>query len=847
MQQQVSPGRLAVAFVGLLVLAAVGSAQTSTPCTFTAVRACVHLHDDSQLLPTTLTLSGRLPVLFVHGHNTDSANDADFNYQKNWQDTTRVSFKPTLGLNPALDIEDYYIRFEDQSHSISEDATDISDAIDLILHRHDPNYAYPHVSGQTSHVKVVIVAYSKGTLSARLYLKSLVTNIVGMPPPRPGFNPVSEFIAISPPNHGIVSLGTTCAAQELMNGRTAFGCNVFGVLAQPCGSFPAGGLDFITNLNTPDEAPGSRAPTNSSGAPTPPTQGTLFVTIFADASNPDLVGGASPPNPNPCMNRPMAANQSSNAVNIQLPIAGADAAEVHGNTPHTPLVICKALYAAVHHRSPVAEDCSLPANATDPPVVPPAARAAAMLSLDFSGSMSALTEPGGPTRALALKDAVELFVQLWTAVSVPSDCIGVNYFSTNVTRVPATGVELRPLSTGGPAIIADLPNQSPGGLTAMGGGLQRAIEALDGVAADTPIRRVILFTDGMQNVNPMVQTVGNQLVIDNQTGRPNSNVPTPSPTPRILDASLGIAVDTIGIGASPAFVGLLQDISADTGGRSWPTNDPAFDLRRFFVESLINALKGFSPQLVAYRRGAVAANKSTEAFAIEDGVRKLVLKLSWKRGAALDFSVAKDGVDVTSAGHFIEGAFYKIFVIDLPAKGARPITARGNWQLRIKGKAPTGYEAAAIVDGGRMRYDAVFEVKRPRVGNPLDLVVRVTAGGRPIDRSARVTVTLMRPATAVNDILAKIPRKELTAFEPGMTLAEQRLLVLAQDPKRWAALKPRQQKLELRPNDKGEFRTRFRPRVAGIYTAFVSIEGEADKIGKFSRAVTAITVVRSAK
>jgi hypothetical protein len=228
-------------------------------------------------------------------------------------------------------------------------------------------------------------------------------------------------------------------------------------------------------------------------------------------------------------------------------------------------------------------------------------------------------------------------------------------------------------------------------------------------------------------------------------------------------------------------------------------------------------------------------------------VRRVVLKLSWKRGDALDFSVAKDGVDVTSAGHFINGAFYKIFVIDLPAKGPHPITARGTWQLRVKGKATTGYEAAAIVDGGRMRYDAMFDARRPRVGNNLDLVVRVTTGGRPIARSARVSVTLMRPATAVDDILAKIPRKELTAFEPGMTLAEQRLLVLAQDPKRWTALKPRQQTLVLRANDKGEFRTRFRPSVPGIYTAFVSIEGEADKIGKFSRAVTAIAVVRSAK
>jgi hypothetical protein len=875
MLRQSSLWRVTAASVCLMLLAAAVSgkpAQTPNPTVFIRVLDPVtNALTEAPLDANSPMPRGKLPVLFVHGHNPD-ANDDPPNYRKNWQDplNSLPSFMTTLDLpdNAGLGIEDYYIRFSDQNRSITDDAAEIGAAIELILHRHDSNYPAQH---PTTNVRVVIIAYSKGTLSSRLYLKNLEAE-------GRSFRPVSEFIAISPPNHGINVAGpgilTSTAVQEMVNGHGLTSCSST--------IFPAATRNFIANLNghpitdtqyvatsptdpTPlapannaGEAPDSRSPTER------PIDGILYVTLFAD-QNRDMVGGdtiLAPPNSD-CEGRRLAKNLSSDALN--LPIAGITddgwqtissffgtlnddqkrAIAVHQNTVHTPEVICQTLYAAVHHRSPEGQTCTPGANSV--PIIPPPARAAAMLSLDFSGSMSALTEPGGLTRAEALRAAVELFVQLWTAVSVPSDRIGVNYFSTNVTRVPATGDELSPLSTGGLAIIGDLNNHSPGGMTAMGGGLQRAIETLKGVAADTPIRRVILFTDGMQNVNPMVQTAGNHLVIDNQTGRPNSNVPTASPTPIILDSSLGISVDTIGIGASEDFVGLLQDISSATNRRSWPTNDPAFDLRRFFVEELINTLKGFSPQLVAYRRSAVASNGSTEAFAIEDGVRKLVLKLSWKRGDALDFSVAKDGVDVTSAGHFIKGGFYKIFVIDLPAKGTRRITARGNWQLRIKGKATTAYEAAAIVDGGRMRYDAIFDTRQPRVGNQLDLVVRVTADGRPIDRNASVTVSLKSPTTAINDILAKIPRKELTAFEPGMTLAEQRLLVVAKDPQRWAALKPRERKLVLSPNDKGEFRTRFRPRVPGIYTALVAIEGEGGKIGKFSRTVTAITVVRSAK
>ena len=138
----------------------------------------------------------------------------------------------------------------------------------------------------------------------------------------------------------------------------------------------------------------------------------------------------------------------------------------------------------------------------------------------------------------------------------------------------------------------------------------------------------------------------------------------------------------------------------------------------------------------------------------------------------------------------------------------------------------------------------MFDAKRPRVGDPFDLVVRSTAGGKPIGGNAKVTATLMSPTTAARDIIATKPPKELPAFEPGMTLAERQLLALPQDPKEWIKLRPRRQTVVLKRNRKGEFRTRFRPQVPGIYTAFVTIEGDAAKIGHFSRTLTATAVVR---
>ncbi len=125
-----------------------------------------------------------LPVLFVHGHNFKSANDSDFNYMKNWVNILDdlPSFNDALVLNSHLGIEPYYIRFVDQSRSIEDDATAIGLAVKKILARHG--------ASKTKPIKVVIVAYSKGTISSRLYLKGHADQ-------------VSEFIAIAPPNHGL--------------------------------------------------------------------------------------------------------------------------------------------------------------------------------------------------------------------------------------------------------------------------------------------------------------------------------------------------------------------------------------------------------------------------------------------------------------------------------------------------------------------------------------------------------------------------------------------------------------------------------------------------------------------
>ncbi len=764
--------------------------------------------------PLTSAPQKRRPVLFVHGHNPDDANDADFNYRKNWIQAVNglPSFQQTIE-DPAntdtLDIEAYFIRFVDQHRSIVEDARDIGDAVERILARHDSSYA-PFMANPSTAVRVAIIAFSKGTISARLYLKSLETPQFDLPAPRGSFNPVSEFVALSPPNHGIALsplVTLNLAVRQLNNGYTD-NCQPFVVGAT--------GHDFIQDLNGhpitdsqtaplgsfDSEAPLSRHPTDD-----PVGVGTAYVTIYADG-NRDAVGGGTPSSD--CQGRLLAKNLAPHARNIEVPeIAdmprtavgfGVDPIplSVHRNTPHTPAVICLALVTVVHQKAP-ADDFRC-ASAGAVPRIPP--RAVVVQVLDVSGSMLGPACPACASSKLdVLKDSAELFIQLWGVLAGPGDRIGATYFGSQVSSFSTGGQQLVDVSSANlTALIGDLTQRTavPANRTAMGGGIQRAIEALE--AADVvaiPQRHIIVFTDGMQNQNPRVVPGATGLEIRNDGPFPPSNV-MPAQPPRVLNAALGVRIHTVGVGATPQFVGLLADIAQGTGAETWITTAPDTDLRQFFVESVIAALQGNTPQLLDYRRGTVVGAGS-ERFRLEKGVTRAVFTVSWKRGQKLDLQVERNGVDVSARGRFVAGPFYRLFVVDHPAEGT--------WTMKLTGRRGVAYEAAAIVDEHAVRSTVTLGRPIVRVGDPLLMRVKVLVGGRPLTRAGRAVVTVLKP---------------------GESAAKSAPSVL---------------RLDYRGD--GVFAGTFRDtKVPGPYRLVVTIDGRDAKIGDFRRSQSTTAVVR---
>jgi len=466
------------------------------------------------------------------------------------------------------------------------------------------------------------------------------------------------------------------------------------------------------------------------------------------------------------------------------------------------------------------------------------------LVLDLSGSMLSPACATCSPKLDVLKDAVELFVQLFTVFTLPDDRFSLNYFRTTINEFLVGGSALFPAQANAAAAIADLRSQTTVGsnLTAMGGGIQQAINRLTDA---TRPRNILVFTDGMQNVNPMVNTT--TFVIENGGGWTNSNV-NPTVPPTDLNAALGIKVNTIGVGATPSFVDLLDDIATETHGLFKLTTAPDEDLRRFYVEELVDVLRQFSPQLVAYRYGAVGNAGTSESFTTDGGTRRVVLKLSWKRGIGMDLAVFKDGVDVTRSGRIIRGDYYAIFVMDVPGKSSgAPVTPAGVWRMQIMGQAGAPYEAAAIVEEERLDYQFSVGEGRHLAGAPLPLLVRLKFDGQPVT-DARVTARVLSPSKSAATLLSTRPTPVVPVgfkFEPGVTVAQKRTQVLLDQAAFRADIKPVETPVTLQSNGDGTYTASVPTTlVTGAYTVIFRVQGQRAGIGSYDRTESRSVSVR---
>ncbi len=525
----------------------------------------------------------RQPVLFVHGHDFEIGNSVA-NYRRNWwrkhewKDTSRCntpwtcflpcteqlqnfcyktyqlpSLKDVFDHAPEgapLGIEPYFLSFTDQHRAIKVDACLVGRAVERILLRHgDP---------QAEAVKVAIVGYSKGTISSRTYLKYLVDSRVGEPP---HFAPVSEHVAISPPNHGLVfdriqsdewklllewlgydvNIDESLALRQLNNGYDEdcerFCCDptpgtgtCTGQNAGQCDDYSvcqdaandeickeSASLDFIAGLNGENDAgatPGGRAAAHPRG------EGVLYLSLYDvdDAAGGDTFRDTSCQRFNPDGSRARrlkAKNDGPGAVNRHVEVPPENPSEferlvVHGNAVHTPEVLCQALYTAAHRHVMPPELCVKPETEPEYEYTPviPMDHPGVVLLLDVSGSMSRtpagdLAGPGESRLDMA-KSAATSFLQRLLDFFDDQAHFAVATFPVQPqdSRSHCQGQVRLPMSlvTGEAKTAAEaiLGPLPAFGNTPMLGGLDKALATFGGEAG----KAIVLLTDGEHNCPP---------------------------------------------------------------------------------------------------------------------------------------------------------------------------------------------------------------------------------------------------------------------------------------------------------------------------------------------------------
>ncbi len=741
--------------------------------------------DGTALIESDLTPPRhRLAVLFVHGHdpNPDPQHP---NYRKNFYDSIDglTSFKHTLDLpeNLCLGIEPYYLHFgdaeADHERSIDEDAAQIQEAVNLVLARQrlkDPN---------NPDLKLAIIAYSKGTISTRLYLKQL--HDAGAP------IPVSEFVAIAPPNHGLNWLGLSGSsgypsARQLNNGYSSL-----------CTPFGDSSVNYIANLNGhpigdseslpgfyPSEAPGSRP--NGTAA----DQGVLYATIYA-ADNGDFVGGSDPSDD--CQGRVLARNLAPDAVNLDdivIPTQPAalaipdwleplispetrDKFARHQNTVHHPEVIFRALYTVIHHQAPApGTGYSLaggvpviPLPATQPPDT------AVTLLFDTSGSMTWSHEgvPGvDPARqrlTLARQAAIP-FLDMLQFFNPCRAAFGIARFPRQPYQ-GCVGEVITPMAPVQTDTIAIATQSTIPGLTAAGNTpLLAALGTAAGMFGAEDRKALVLLSDGFHNcpIDSSLDDISH--AIDNLAAN------------AIRTYAIGfgqageVPNDTLGQLAAQTQGG-YYDVTSAAGfdPLAW---DPATALQAAYKSILVDALQ---LEAAADPAGLIRpGERNRHEFFVSDLDRKLAIFVSWagplkqrpglviraSDGREIAFRQALPGVSFRDEPTFtlvkIDSAF-----LNLPDRvSSRP------WSLELarepegSSKEPVPYQWSVVTDSA-LAFKGGIAMPAARTGATLTLTAQLTQNGQPPTLPATVWARVARPQAAVGNWLgvSRVSMEEL--------------------------------------------------------------------------------------
>jgi hypothetical protein len=446
----------------------------------------------------------------------------------------------------------------------------------------------------------------------------------------------------------------------------------------------------------------------------------------------------------------------------------------------------------------------------------------AVLVLDCSGSMRTSVAVNGGVRPKIdyLKDSVEAVAAIWHEHATNGDRLDLVYFhSTAAPRGNLDPVNQSFLTiydrSNRDAIIADIRSQNASGCTAMGAGLAIALEMIHWNDSNWRRKRsIILFTDGMQNRNPLVRLRGSgSFSIENYAsqdltgsgglpsrfcGDSGSQSDFVGVLPKTIDAASPIPdlrISTIGVGDGGEWGNLLREIAIAGGGVSHEESEIWPNLPEAMLVELIDSIRGNSLQIVRTAEGTVPEHAPFigERFRLNGSVKKLTILVCWPGTEPLSFHLALNGREVGIRGFsVVTGATYRIASVNFPlfsqdeaifGKTAKlshgilegkskpfgfaeahslfqPISAEGVWEVFIEpayGQQSSSipYFLTVLAEDKTFEYDIDWPRHPVYIGDPAPFGVTLRSRSASIDTMYAVTARVRGPAHAFGDVLSE--------------------------------------------------------------------------------------------
>lgn len=496
-----------------------------------------------------------------------------------------------------------------------------------------------------------------------------------------------------------------------------------------------------------------------------------------------------------------------------------------------------------------------------------------ILVLDQSGSMGGDVDPSTPgnqPKIDELKQVAELFIQTARGeaslglgdpgdpIITSGDQISAVYFSSasddkDVSLVPfqANGADLL-----GPASIGGM---TAGGATAMGQGIRDALQELQSSAGHT--HNIIVITDGIQNVNPQVESTGGgspTVTLD----RDNDGSIEPGETLNDLD----VRIFSIGLNTPTSHNERLDDMATATGAHAYfnfsPPNIGAlassstYSLQHSFIDGLIDLIDNGSPQPVFYE---YLEGNQTKNFKVNKAVRNLRLliksninKISPSVAAfPIRFRLVKDGLvlnNVEGLVNVLPGSFYQMAFVNLSNNFILPdgtlFDPVGDWTLEVEARKGIRYEVGALLDDSRLDYELSFGNDDNLVDNDLAIAATLNYKGQPLWDGVTVRALILKPMEDLQTLLANTNTDPISQEQGGATAAD-KYQTLLNDPDFLAKTGLEDRLITLTNNNNGTFRGSFGDTdVTGTYRAIFMIDGSPTDIGPIERRINRFAIVR---